>query len=386
MAFLKQLVEKLESQKIYDGLMGKYETRFKVDGMEYAFLATSVGGDYSDNTHWMLEFENIKSHSIGAADNNKAVAKAFGEAVSQWVKEKNPLCFYTYGSSLESIKNIIESVKKNVKKYNLIDDSAEKKNEETGEAIEGNPVGKITWTKVLESEVVDTVDREALVSDKLEVPYEEIKDIKTDKSKMSGTSKTDKLDKGDKAYDSKSESFLDFKERILNEEVKNKDTSDEAEEEINVADTDIPVGQGLEPETAKKNVMAFLRTAMMDMKEVLDTSERTPENQLKIRRAMSKFYNMMAQRNPEEFTKLLKFTGDKVPEFFDKKIFGALQQVIGSEKEEPGDEEDMIAGFLANLDGVLSGEFQPSAVLNTGVSKNEPSHEFLQQRMKELGM
>ena len=208
MAFLKQLSEKLEAQKMYDGMLGKYETRFKVEGFEYALLATSVGGDYSDNTSWMLEFENIKSHRIGTGDNNKAVAKAFAEAVDGWVKEKNPMSFYTYGSHIESLQNIIEAVKKKVKKYNLIDDTAERKNEENGEVIEGNPVGKITWSKIVELEAVDTMDREALVGDKFEEPDTKVVDPKTDKEYLSGTAKTDKLDKGDKAYDKKTESFI----------------------------------------------------------------------------------------------------------------------------------------------------------------------------------
>lgn len=214
MAFLKQLSEKLEAQMIYDELKGKYETRFKVNGMEYAFHATTMAGDCNDNAQWMLEFENMTSHRIGIGDNDKKIAKAFGEAVGQWIKEKAPVNFYTYGSHFDSIKNIIAAVKKQAKGYTLVDDTADRKNEENGEVIEGNPVGKITWTKMLtgeNTEVVDTEDREAIVSDKFKPDYELPKDIKPNKKFMSGTSNKGKLDKGDKAYDTKTESFSEFK-------------------------------------------------------------------------------------------------------------------------------------------------------------------------------
>lgn len=205
MTFLTNLLEKLETQMIYT-MKGKYETHFKVGGVEYALIANSIGGDCQDNTQWMLDFENVTTHRIGVNDNNPKVAKAFAEAVDQWIKERNPHCFFTYGSHIDSLKSIIEAVKKKSKKYNIIDDTADKKNEDTGEVIPGNPIGKITWTKMIEQEVVPTADREALVADEFEKTYEEPTDIKANKEYMSGTSKTDKLDKGDKAYNLKTES------------------------------------------------------------------------------------------------------------------------------------------------------------------------------------
>lgn len=212
MAFLNQLSEKLEAQAIYDGMKGKYETRFKVNGMEYAFLANTMAGDCNDNAQWMIEFENTTSHRIGYGDNDPKIVKAFGEAIGQWIKERAPVNFYTYGSHCDSIKNIIAAVKKQAKGYELVDDTADKKNEENGEVIEGNPVGKITWTKVLVQDtvpVVDTVDREAINGDEFESEYELPKDIKTNKAFMSGTKNSDKLDNGDKAYDLKTESAKD---------------------------------------------------------------------------------------------------------------------------------------------------------------------------------
>ncbi len=207
MAFFNELSEKLEAQKIFDSLKGKYETRFDVNGMTYAFLATSIAGGCDDNTSWMLEFENIKSHRIGVGDNDPKIYKAFAEAVDQWVKEKQPLNFYTYGSEIESIKSIVEAVKKKVKGYNLIDDTADQKFEATGETIPGNPVGKITWTKMVPQEAVDTEEREALVSDEFETPYEEPKDIKPNKKYMT-YKKDDKLDKGEGSYDLKTEGYM----------------------------------------------------------------------------------------------------------------------------------------------------------------------------------
>jgi len=206
MAFLKQLSEKLEAQQVFDSLKGKYETRFKVEGMEYAFLATSIAGDYDDNTQWMLEFENIKSHRIGMGDGSPQVVKAFAEAVDQWVKERNPLCFYTNGSHIESLTSIIEAVKKKVKKYNLIDDTADKKDEATGEVIEGNPIGLIKWTKMVEDESISSEEKSNTKNTPLEQGYEEPKDVKTNKEFLSGTSKKDKLDKADGSYDMKTES------------------------------------------------------------------------------------------------------------------------------------------------------------------------------------
>ena len=172
-------------------------------------LATTMAGDCNDNSHWMLEFENMTSHRIGFGDNDPKVAKAFGEAVGQWIKERAPVNFYTYGSHFDSIKNIITAVKKQAKGYELVDDTKDKKNEENGQVIEGNPVGKITWTRMLVQDtvpVVDTLDRESINGDDYNPDYELPKDIKTKKDFMSGTSKNDKLDKGDKAYELKTES------------------------------------------------------------------------------------------------------------------------------------------------------------------------------------
>lgn len=215
MAFLNQLSEKLEAQKIYDGLSGKYETHFNVDGVDYAFLATSVAGDTQDNYQWMLEFENCLSHRIGMGDNNPNVAKAFSEAVDQWIKERSPNSFFTFGSHIDSLKSIIEGIKKKANKYNIIDDTAEKKNEDTGEVIEGNPIGRVLWTKMLEQETIPTEERANKKNDEFETKYEEPKDLNiVDKEFLSGTAKTDNLDKGDKAYDSKTESFAEYKQTI----------------------------------------------------------------------------------------------------------------------------------------------------------------------------
>jgi len=217
MAFINQLSEKLEAQQIYDGLKGKYETRFRVEEIEYAFIAKAVAGDRQDNTQWMLEFENIKAHRIGRCDDSTKVVKAFAEAVDQWVKDYKPYYFYTYGSNIDSLNNILEAVKKKVKGYSVVDPTLETK-DESGNVIEGNPVGKIVWTKVVE-EAVPSEEQANTPQDKLDQTYEEPKDIKTDKKFMSGTSKSDKLDKGDKAYDLKKE-FAEFKEKKLNESQK----------------------------------------------------------------------------------------------------------------------------------------------------------------------
>jgi len=216
MSFKNILIEKLESQQIYNGMAGKWENRFVVDGVEYALLCNSVGGNGSEDFNtWILEFENSISHRISINDSNSKIASSFAEAVNNFIKEKNPFSFFTYGSSIQPIKSILEAMKKKIKKYNLIDDTADRKDEETKEVIKGNEIGKITWTKMVPQEVVDTEDREAIVSDKFKPDYELPKDIKPNKAHMSGTSKTDKLEKGDKAYDTKTESFSEFKAKKL---------------------------------------------------------------------------------------------------------------------------------------------------------------------------
>jgi hypothetical protein len=208
MSFFNQLKENLNSQEIYNGLKGKYENRFKVDGQEYAFIATTIAGSENDDqTQWMLEFENTSSHRINTLDNNPKMIKAFAEAVSNWVKERNPYYFYTYGSHIDSLKSIIEGVKKKVKGYNLIDDTQDKKNEDTGDVVIGNPIGKIVWTKMVE-QTISTEDLANTKLDKFEKTYEEPKDVKPNKTFLSGI-KDEKLDKGDKSYAIKTESVMD---------------------------------------------------------------------------------------------------------------------------------------------------------------------------------
>jgi hypothetical protein len=218
MAFLRHLKEKLEAQKIYDCLKGKYQTDFKVEGSDFSFIATSIGGDENDATKWMLEFENVKSHRIGVGDGDNKVVKAFAEAVDGWVKEKQPHCFYTYGSHIDSIKSIIEAVKKKIKKYNVKDETEDTKLENK-EVIEGNPLGMITWTKMMEEETITSEEKANTKMDKNEEvfdTYEEPVDSKAKKEFTSGTSKKDKLDNGDGSYDIKTE-FRQFKQDMLSE-------------------------------------------------------------------------------------------------------------------------------------------------------------------------
>lgn len=398
MAFIRNLSEKLEAQQIYDSLKGKYETRFKIEGAEYALLATSVAGEYDDNTSWMLEFENIKSHRIGTLDNDPKVAKAFAEAVDQWVKEKNPHCFYTYGSHIESIQKILESVKKKVKKYNLIDPTLDTKTDE-GIEVAGNPVGKIVWTKMVEQESVSTEDREAIESDKFEQPFEEPKDIKPNKSHMSGTKQTDKLDKGDGAYEQKSESFAEFKTRMLSEskeevveekieDLWTKDQMDFFKFKMDKMNEDDEMSSEMSPENNKQNVLNLLRVASNDMIEIVKTSERPIEDQKKIFETLKGVYETLQQRKPEDFEKLQGYTGDKVPEQDIKKVFGVLQSVIRSQEDSLADKtvEELVSAIVEGVDEVLAGSFRPS-VATLGVKKREAlGQEFLSQRMKEMGM
>jgi len=226
--FLKYLREGLEAQRIYDGLMGKYETRFKVDKNTYAFIAESVAGNCDDDTSWNLIFENIISHRLTEADNEPKVIKAFVEAVDQWVKAKAPFEFQFNGSHFEVFGKLAEGLKKKIKKYNVIDETADQKNESTGEVVPGNILGTIKWTQIVQ----ETVDPEDLLNpkcDEFETKYEEVKEIKTAKANMT-FKKDDKLDKGDKSYDQKFESFSDFKNRKLNEE----QSEDEIEEAMDV--------------------------------------------------------------------------------------------------------------------------------------------------------
>jgi hypothetical protein len=215
MAFLNHLREKLESQQIYDGLKGKYEQRFVVNGKEYALIANSVGGGDDDFAQWQVEFENVDLHRINSSDNDPKVIKAFAEAVGEWVKAKNPMYFYTYGSNLENFQKIIEGVKKKVKGYNVVDPTKDQK-DESGNVIEGNPIGKIIWTKMVTPEVVLSMDKANTKNTKFEQPYEDVKDVKPNK-KFMGVKGQEKWDDGKKAYDTKTESFAEFKAAKLNQ-------------------------------------------------------------------------------------------------------------------------------------------------------------------------
>jgi len=196
MSFLVALKETLETQQTYDGLPGKYESRFRVGGDEYAFIATSTAGIENDNTDWMLEFENVQSHRIGTGDINPLIAKSFADAVKIWVEFKNPHSFYTYGSSIESLQAIIEAIKKSVKKYEVKDLSTHTDDnaQSDGSYTVSNPVGKIMWSKIKDNEDTSTEDRANTKLDKFVDPYEQVSDIKTNKSFTSGI-KADKLDR-----------------------------------------------------------------------------------------------------------------------------------------------------------------------------------------------
>lgn len=229
MSFFSLLREQLDTPQIFDGLKGKYEARFKVNGAEYAFIANTIAGDTYDNSPWEIEFENIVSHRIGNGDTDPQIAKSFAEIVKLWIEDKNPISFYTYGSSLDSIKNIINAVKKVAKKYNVVDETEDTK-DQTGAVIEGNPVGRVMFNKFEETEAVDSEEKNETKSDKFEQPYEDVKDVKANKDFMSGTSKSDKLDKNDKSYDFKLESFKDFVNKKLNEEFDEEEPDAEIDE------------------------------------------------------------------------------------------------------------------------------------------------------------
>ncbi|MDD5651402.1 MAG: hypothetical protein PHF86_13470, partial [Candidatus Nanoarchaeia archaeon] len=191
MSFLNVLKEKLQAQQIWDELKGKYEMHFNVNGVDYAFIATSVGGDVNDDTIWYLEFENTQSHRLSNGDNDKNVIKAMVEAVKTWVEETGPYSFFTHGSTIESMKAVIEGIKKAIKKYNVTDDTADKKDEQ-GNVIEGNPIGKVSWNKMADTEVTPSEEKADTKSIEFEKTFEEPKDLKTTKDFTKGTSKTDK--------------------------------------------------------------------------------------------------------------------------------------------------------------------------------------------------
>lgn len=217
MGFLKNLKEGLDAQKTWDGIMNeKYETRFKVEGQTFAFIAESIAGNNEDDTCWYLWFENIDTHRLTEADNDKKVIKAFVEAVNEWVKAKQPYSFKYNGSHFEVFDKITEGIKKKVKKYNLIDLTKEIK-DESGHIIEANPVGMITWTKMIPEEAVPSEDIANAKQDKFEQTFEDVDEIKTQKGYDSGTSKTDKLDKGkEQGYEVKLD-WQTFKDKKLNE-------------------------------------------------------------------------------------------------------------------------------------------------------------------------
>jgi hypothetical protein len=215
MGFLKNLKEQINSQRIFYNEKSKYETRFKVEGETYAFLAETVAGDCDDDYEWMLYFENIQLHRLSLSDNDNKVIKSFVEAVDQWVKASNPYSFVVAGDPCEVSSKIIEGVKKKVKKYNVIDETSERK-DESGNIIPGNPVGKVKWTKMVVEDSISTEEMSDTKQSELEKTFEEPTDSKANKNHMT-YKKDDKLDKNDKSYDIKLE-WNSFKSQKLNEE------------------------------------------------------------------------------------------------------------------------------------------------------------------------
>jgi hypothetical protein len=153
----------------------------------------------------------------------------------------------------------------------------------------------------------------------------------------------------------------------------------------------------ISPENNKQNVLNLVRVAGNDFMEVVKTSERPIEDQKKIYDALRGVFQTLSQRNPEEFENIQGYTGDKIPEQALKKVFGAIQAVVGSQEDSLADvqPEDVTTAVVDGIDAALEGGFQKSAVFDTGAEKGKvqgvdieglPSREFLQQRMKELGM
>ncbi len=201
MSFLNALKECM-AVEAYDGLAGNYESRFKVDGIEYAFIAKSIAGTENDNTDWMIEFENVNSHRIDRNDNNPKIAKCFANEFKNWIDTKCPFSFFTYGSNLETIQSIISAIKAIKTDYSINDRSESVKG---GNPNDTNSVGKITWSKADENEYISSEDKANSPLDKFEDPYEKISDIEPKKSFMSYM-KNDSLEDGSKSYSQKFES------------------------------------------------------------------------------------------------------------------------------------------------------------------------------------
>lgn len=181
-----------------------YIAKTKVEGVCYVLDACQL-----PPPAWKLRFYEQKSRKMfypggkdgrAIAAEGKKVTNALVKLVQEWIKEKMPETFYMQGSVNEEVYNeIADALKKSIKKYNVIDERDETKDDriEGGIIKEGNPVGRIIWTtkpvdEGIELNFGDMDDGTKL--GELENTYEEPQDIKTDKAHTT-YKKSDKLEK-----------------------------------------------------------------------------------------------------------------------------------------------------------------------------------------------
>lgn len=180
-----------------------YIAQVEVEGVTYCFDAQQVPPpawklDFYEQKSRKLFFPGGRSGLVTAED--KKVADALTKLVNEWIDEKQPETFYMVGSINEdSYTNIIEALKKSIKKYNVIDEREDVKDDRLSNGVikEGNPVGNVIWTTKSVDEGFELNIGEMDDGTKLpefEKTYEEIEDVKLNKD-YTTYKKNDKLDK-----------------------------------------------------------------------------------------------------------------------------------------------------------------------------------------------
>lgn len=167
-----------------------YISQVDVGGGTYVFEA--VYDPLHGNKNWRLEFYEQKSRRLVGVEDKKVI-NALVKLAQEWIKTKEPHGFYTIGSvSKESYNEITDALKKGVKGYTVIDEREDIK-EDNDLVREGNPVGRIMFSKGEPFAGGFEPEKEETDVNK---NFEQVEDVKTPKFKVS-----DKVDKKETGYE-----------------------------------------------------------------------------------------------------------------------------------------------------------------------------------------
>jgi hypothetical protein len=192
MAMLKYLLENLEnSQEVYVGQRGKWESFFKVDGCSYGFKAEAIAGEKIDAPMWELKLGSLSNDRLDKPEYPKNVIAAFVEVTKQFIKEICPFKFYIVGSG--SYGTIADVLKKEISGFSVIDERESKDGCDCN--CGGNLVGRIIFTKEDTREVDPNTNPDLSDNEKTFSIYDLPKDIEKKIFKL-----TDKFDTGNDSY------------------------------------------------------------------------------------------------------------------------------------------------------------------------------------------